>query len=155
VNENNRAGVFTNVRGKGRVLLIEDRNHRGEFEHLAVHLRQRNIEVEVKPSDNAFGSLAELQQYHTVILRNLPRFDENDAKSDADRIEQLTQAQVDMLISNTQHTGAGLVMLGGDRSFGNGGWQDTALEKAMPLDFTIKNAKVVPKGAVAMIMHAS
>src|SRR5262249_5836936 len=40
VNENNRAGVFTNVRGKGRVLLIEDRNHRGEFEHLAVHLRQ-------------------------------------------------------------------------------------------------------------------
>ncbi len=60
-----------------------------------------------------------------------------------------------MLISNTQHTGAGLVMLGGDRSFGNGGWQDTELEKAMPLDFTIKNAKVVPKGAVALIMHAS
>ena len=43
----------------------------------------------------------------------------------------------------------------GDRSFGNGGWQDTELEKAMPLDFTIKNAKVVPKGAVALIMHAS
>lgn len=155
INENNRASSFTYVRGKGRVLFIEDRNHRGEFEHLIVRLRQRNIEVDVRPSDSAFSSLAELQQYDSVILGNLPRFDLNDERSEADKIEQLTSSQVDMLISNTQHTGAGLVMLGGDRSFGNGHWQDTELEKAMPVDFTIKNAKVVPKGAVALIMHAS
>ncbi len=154
VKENNRADMFTHVRGKGRVLLIEDRNHTKEFEKFAVRLRQRNIEVDVRSTDNAFSSLAELQQYDSVILANLPRFDEG-ANAEADKIEQLSESQVKMLISNTQHTGAGLVMLGGDRSFGNGGWQDTDLEKAMPLDFTIKNAKVVPKGAVAMIMHAS
>ncbi len=60
-----------------------------------------------------------------------------------------------MLARNTQQMGAGLVMLGGPNSFGAGGWTDTEVEKAMPVDFQIKSAKVVPRGALAMIMHAS
>ena len=32
-------------------------------------------------------------------------------------------------------------MLGGDNSFGAGGWANTELEKAMPVDFHIKNAR--------------
>ena len=46
-------------------------------------------------------------------------------------------------------------MLGGENSFGAGGWANTELEQAMPVDFQIKNAKVVPVGALAMVMHAS
>jgi hypothetical protein len=46
-------------------------------------------------------------------------------------------------------------MLGGPNSFGAGGWTNTELETAMPVDFQIKSAKVVPKGALALIMHAS
>ena len=33
-------------------------------------------------------------------------------------------------------------MIGGPNSFGAGGWSNTELEKAMPVDFQIKNAKV-------------
>ena len=47
-----------------------------------------------------------------------------------------------MLVRNTEQLGAGLVMLGGQNSFGAGGWTNTELEKAMPVDFQIKNAKV-------------
>jgi uncharacterized membrane protein len=148
INENNKATTFTHVRGSGQVLVIEDHSHRGEFDVLVERLRKSNLEVTVRPSDNAFSSLAELQIFDTVILANLPRDDDNAAP-------RLTDDQVKMLVSNTQHMGAGLVMIGGDRSFGAGGWQDTELEKAMPLDFTIKNAKVVPKGALALVMHAS
>ena len=46
-------------------------------------------------------------------------------------------------------------MLGGDASFGAGGWANTELEKAMPVDFQIKNAKVQAVGALVMMMHAS
>ena len=60
-----------------------------------------------------------------------------------------------MLVRNTQNMGSGLVMLGGPNSFGAGGWTNTPLEEAMPVDFQIKNAKVVPVGALAMLMHAS
>ena len=63
--------------------------------------------------------------------------------------------QIAVLVRNTQQMGAGLVMLGGPNSFGAGGWANTELEKAMPVDFQIKNAKVVPVGALVLMMHAS
>src|SRR5690606_20266562 len=100
------------------------------------------IDVTVRPSGRSFGSLPELQQYDAVILADVPR-------------EQFTDNQIKMLVTNTQHMGAGLVMIGGPNSFGAGGWTNSELEQAMPLDFQIKNAKVVPKGALALIMHAS
>ena len=62
---------------------------------------------------------------------------------------------MEMLVRNTRNMGSGLVMLGGPNSFGAGGWTNTLLEEAMPIDFRIKNAKVAPVGALAMLMHAS
>src|SRR3954467_9439201 len=52
--QNNTATTFTHVRGKGRVLLIEDWENRQEFDHLVQRLREKNIEVEVMPSDQLF-----------------------------------------------------------------------------------------------------
>ena len=52
-----------------------------------------------------------------------------------------------MLVRNTQTMGSGLVMLGGPNSFGAGGWTNTELEHAMPVDFQIKSTQVIPKGA--------
>ncbi len=140
--QNNRATAFTHIQGKGQVLLIEDPEHPGEFGVLVERLRQQGLEVDVQSSGQTFTSLAELQPYDTVLLANVPR-------------EQFSDGQIAMLARNTQQMGAGLVMLGGPNSFGAGGWTDTEVEKAMPIDFQIKSAKVVPRGALAMIMHAS
>ena len=46
-------------------------------------------------------------------------------------------------------------MLGGPNSFGAGGWANTELEAAMPVDFQIKNAKIQAVGALVLMMHAS
>ena len=140
--QNNRATAFTHVQGKGQVLLIEDYEHPGEFAVLVDRLRRQGLEVEVQPSNQLFTTLADLQPYDTVLLANVPR-------------EQFSDGQIAMLARNTQQMGAGLVMLGGPNSFGAGGWTNTEVEKAMPVDFQIKSAKVVPRGALAMIMHAS
>ena len=140
--QNNRATAFTHVQGKGQVLLIEDYEHPGEFAVLVDRLRRQGLEVEVQPSNQLFTTLVDLQPYDTVLLANVPR-------------EQFSDGQIAMLARNTQQMGAGLVMLGGPNSFGAGGWTNTEVEKAMPVDFQIKSAKVVPRGALAMIMHAS
>jgi len=140
--ENNRATTFTHVRGSGQVLLIEDAENRGEHEFLVHKLRQENLEVTVHASDHLFNGLAELQQFDTVVLANAPR-------------EDFSDQQIAMLAQNTQSMGCGLVMLGGPNGFGAGGWNNTAIEEAMPVDFQIKSAKVVPKGALALVMHAS
>jgi Mg-chelatase subunit ChlD len=150
VAQNNRASAFTQVHGQGRVLLIEDWSRRGEFNHLVERLREARIEVDVRPSDQPFASLAELQRYDSVIMADVARTSDNDAG-----IEQFGDDQVEMLVRNTQQMGSGLVMLGGANSFGAGGWANTRLEEAMPVDFQIKNAKVVPIGALMLVLDRS
>jgi uncharacterized membrane protein len=148
---NNTATGFTDVRGKGRVLLVEDYQHQGEFNALIESLREEGIEIDAVTSDQAFSSLAELQRYDSVILANVPRI----AGDSAGSFVSLSDDQIDMLVSNTKELGSGLIMMGGPRSFGAGGWVGTELEKAMPVDFQIKNAKVIPVGALSLVIDKS
>ncbi len=144
--QNNRATAFTHVRGKGQVLLIEDFKNPGQFDQLVEQLKQQNLEVAVLGSNELFTRQAELLIYDTVVLANVPRAtDEN---------VSFTDDQIRMLVNNTREMGSGLVMLGGDNGFGAGGWAGSEIEEAMPVDFRIKSAKVVPRGALVMLMHA-
>ncbi len=79
ITQNNKASAFTHVRGKGKVLLIEDAFYPGEFLHLIERLQANAIEVETTDSSNLFTSAAELLQYDSVILGNLPRAAGDDA----------------------------------------------------------------------------
>lgn len=148
---NNSADGFVYARGKAHVLLIE--GSRGEHDELVQALRSKEIQVttltapSIGPSGIESGDplptdLSELQQYDAVILGNVPR-------------DALTDAQMQMLETNTHDMGAGLVMLGGPNSFGAGRWHKTPVERALPVDMEIKDLKVLGKSALAMVMHAS
>jgi len=145
--QNNQATAFTHIQGQGHILLIEDWEHPGEFDFLVSRLKAMNLEVTVQKSNDLFASLAELQRYDTVVMANVPRSNSPTGG--------FSDTQIEMLVSNVQRMGCGLVMLGGSRSFGAGGWTNTRLEEALPVDFQIKNSKVVPAGALVMTMHAS
>ena len=145
--QNNRATAFTYVQGKGRVLLIEDAEHPGEFTVLVERLRKQGLEVDVQSTKPAFHQPGRI----AAVRRGRPGRCAAATSQDV----AFSDAQIAMLVRNTQQMGAGLVMIGGPNSFGAGGWTDTELEKAMPVDFQIKSAKVVPSGALVMIMHAS
>ena len=145
--QNKRATGFTHVAGKGQVLMIVSQERPTEYNTLAERLREHGLEVVIRGTDRLFSSLAELQIYDTVVLADVPR-----ATSDE---VSFSDEQIDMLVRNTQQMGAGLVMLGGPESFGAGGWTGTELEKAMPVDFQIRNAEVAPRGALVLLMHAS
>lgn len=149
--QNNEATAFTHVRGRGRILLIEDWQHKGDFDTLVTRLRTQNLEVTVMSSDQLYTSLAELQGYDSVILANVPR----SSGENADEVTNFSDEQVSMLVRNTEQMGCGLVMIGGPNSFGAGGWTNTELEQAMPVDFQIKNAEVKAVGALVLMMHAS
>lgn len=148
---NNEAEGFTNARGKAQVLLIE--GTAGEHVELVRALREKEIAVTtlVAPRIDGSGSvggdplptdLAQLQPYDSVILANVPK-------------ESFTETQHQILEANVHDMGAGLVMLGGRESFGAGGWMNTPVEKALPVDMQIKALKVQGLGAMVMIMHAS
>ena len=118
-------------------------------------LRRSDIEVEVQASNQLFTTLTELQAYDCVILAGVPKSSGGTSGTiEGDSLSNFSDEQIDMLVKNTQQFGAGLIMLGGPNGFGAGGWANTELEKAMPVDFQIKNKKIEAVGALAMILHA-
>ncbi|MDG3004480.1 VWA domain-containing protein [Paludisphaera mucosa] len=148
---NNVAEGFTHARGKAQVLLIE--GTAGEHAELVKALREKEIEVRTLTAPRIDGSggvggdplptdVAQLQPFDAVILANVPK-------------EAFTEAQHQLLASNCHDLGAGLIMLGGRDSFGAGGWMNTPVEKALPVDMQIKALKVQGLGAMVLIMHAS
>jgi uncharacterized membrane protein len=149
--QNNRATAFTYARGRGRVMLIEDANNPGNYDSMVEALRRNDIDVDVRTTANLFSSLVELQTYDSVVLAGVPRA----SGENASQIISITDDQIEMLVQSVQQFGMGLLMLGGPEAFGAGGWTNTKLESAMPVDFAIKNTKVEAVGALAMVMHAS
>jgi uncharacterized membrane protein len=148
---NNIAEGFTHARGAAKVLLIESK--RGEHASLIKALREKKIEVDtlLAPTIDGGGDvggdqlptdIGQLQPYDAVILGNVPK-------------DSFSANQIALLEKNVHDMGAGLVMLGGSSSFGAGGWRNTPVEKALPVDMEIKSMKVTGKGALVMIMHAS
>jgi uncharacterized membrane protein len=148
---NNIAEGFTHARGAAKVLLIESK--RGEHASLINALREKKIEVDtlLAPTIDGGGDvggdqlptdIGQLQPYDAVILGNVPK-------------DSFSANQIALLEKNVHDMGAGLVMLGGSSSFGAGGWRNTPVEKALPVDMEIKSMKVTGKGALVMIMHAS
>ena len=139
VARNNQASAYTWIRGEGQVLIIAPT--KSDQEVLADTLRKDNLSVTVRAPDAIHANLAELRQYDSVIVANVPS-------------ERLTESVQETLAANTRELGAGLIMIGGKESFGAGGYIGSPLEKALPVDMEIKSTKVQGKGALVLIMHA-
>jgi uncharacterized membrane protein/Mg-chelatase subunit ChlD len=138
--QNNMASAFTVVSGKGRVLLVTTSQE--DDATLVQALREENIDVEVRDAENMPTELEQYQPYSAVMLSNVP----------ADLVPRPLQ---ESLASYVKDLGGGLVMLGGHQGFGAGGWIGSPVEKIMPVDFEVKAKRQVPRGALAMVMHAS
>lgn len=137
--QNNRGEAFTWLKGEPLVLLVNG-NESEEKNYLEGALRAENIRVETVGPERIPNSLEELQRYDSVILSNVGA-------------GSMTYSQMEMIERAVHDLGVGLVMVGGENAFGAGGWQDTPVEKALPVSMEIKQKKVLPAGALAIILH--
>jgi uncharacterized membrane protein len=144
--QNNSATTHVVALGQRKILLIEP--DPGQHQLLLDRLKAmanskykvHNITPTRLPQDKANLGVF-LSEYDCVILANVPA-------------DMINDEQQEMLRSNTHDQGCGLVMIGGPDSFGAGGWQGTAVEKALPVDCDIKSFKIQGKGGLVLIMHA-
>ncbi len=140
--ENNVAEAFTFVKGKGRVLYVDNvSGNRGDI--LAKALGDESINVEHIGVDAFPNSLIELQNFDAIILANVPR-----------GAGGLGDEQQKMLASYVHDLGGGLVMIGGPDTFGAGGWQGSKLEEVLPVNMDIPAVRQLPKGALVLVMHS-
>lgn len=149
---NNEGRAATTVASRGGVLIVtpglesggDDPNASREYadaRFLGQTLLREKIEgVEIMTAGAA--PLDEIiNRYSLVILSNVPA-------------HRLTDREQKALSVYVRELGGGLVMVGGDRSFGAGGWLGSDVEQIMPVSFDVKAQRVIPKGALALVMHA-
>lgn len=138
--ENNSAGKIVTVDGPTRVLIID--REINDLRDLKFALQQQKIEVEVVPPAGWPKNLAQLQKYDTIILSDVPA-------------AAASESQMELLKTWVRDFGGGLVMLGGENSFGLGGYYGTAIEEILPVTCDFQEKEEEPGLAMMMVIDKS
>lgn len=140
---NNSGSVFTIVQGKGQVLYVDAVRDGGQggSDILPEALAAEGINLVPITVDQFPQTLVELQQYDGVVLANVARGD-------------MGEQRQEMLANYVHDMGGGLLMIGGENTFGAGGWEGSKLEEVLPVDMDIPAQRQVGKGALVLVMHA-
>ncbi len=136
--QNNKASSFVSVRGDPRILIISAAPDQDQS--LVRALRDGKLDVKIMDDRSAPSTLAEIQSFDAVFLSNV-----NAGMLGMDRMRLLESAVRDF--------GVGLVCIGGDDSYAAGSYRNTPLEAILPVDMELSSKKVLPNGALGMVMH--
>lgn len=138
--DNNTASGLVFAAGKPRVLLIESAPELAQSLEWA--LQEEGIEVDTRPPQGLPDDLADLQNYEAVLLSNVPA-------------TALSQRKMELLRTYVSDLGGGLIMLGGDQSFGLGGYYKTIVEDVLPVRSDFEKEKEKPSLAMMLVIDKS
>ncbi len=138
--QNNEAAALIQVQGPPRVLIVAAKRDEALplFNALAAtRMVPEIIAPQLMPSD-----LAGLSAYDSVVLLNTPA-------------RALPVAAMAALPAYVRDLGKGLLMVGGDDSFGVGGYGRTPLEEALPVYMDVRDREERPNLALVFVIDKS
>lgn len=140
IQENNRGVGLVAVRGRPRVLYVEKDRDQGV--NLLRALRSQHLDVEMVGPEALPKSMDGLNRYDSVILSNVSAL-------------RVSKRQMELLRGYVRDQGGGLVMLGGEESFGVGGYYHTPVEEALPVTMEARQKVEIPSLAVVLVIDRS
>ncbi len=138
--QNNSREAFAIVEGQPKTLYLygDERPSPG----IVRVLTEGNFAFDVRTAAAAPATLAGFQNYDLVVFDNVPA-------------SALTTAQMKMVQSYVRDLGGGFVMIGGDQSFGPGGYYKTPIEETLPVSLDVRQKKHFPSLALALVIDKS
>jgi Ca-activated chloride channel homolog len=124
--EDNAGSAFVRVRGQASALVLEGEAGKGRF--IARSLTAGAFLVNEGTATSVPADLGGLAGYDVVVLSDI-------------RASDLSLGQIDMLASYVRDLGGGLILMGGDRSLGPGGYARTPIEEVSPVSFDLKQER--------------
>jgi len=135
--EDNRGLAAVEVRGAPRILWA---GRGASAVPAALELQGLTVD-RVRPGDIP-DSMAGLSPWDALILDNVSSRD-------------LSLRTLALLESWVRTRGGGLMMVGGDSSFGLGGYQDTPVERALPVSMDAPSSLYIPSLSMVMVIDKS
>ncbi|MDI1435920.1 VWA domain-containing protein [Polyangium sorediatum] len=124
--EDNAGSAFMRVRGQASALVLD--GDAGKTAFVARALRAAAFQVDEGSTSSVPADLAGLVGYDLVVMGDV-------------RASDLSPGQIDALASYVRDLGGGLLLMGGDRSMGPGGYARTPLEEVSPVSFDLKQER--------------
>jgi hypothetical protein len=119
--ENNTARLLVGVRGARPVLLVSGAGTDG----LATLLRRGGLELDARTRQDADWSLDRLSGYSAVVVENLPA-------------DAIGRSGMQNLAAWVREAGGGLMMTGGRKAFGAGGYFQSPLDPVLPVSLELR-----------------
>ncbi len=138
--QNNEGLSFTQGTRKSEVLYLSGEK-RGAS-HLSQALRQQGLNIVDKRIEDLPASIHGLLDYSAIILDNVPG-------------QALSLMAMENLEKYVKDIGGGLVMVGGDKSFGPGYYMNTPVEKALPVFMDLPTNLEFPGICLILIIDKS
>ncbi len=124
--EDNAGSAFVRVRGPALALVLD--GDAGKAGPMARALEASGFRVREGSTTSVPADLGGLAGYDLVVFGDI-------------RASDLATSQIDALGSYARDLGGGLVLTGGDRSMGPGGYARTPIEEVSPVGFDLKEEK--------------
>lgn len=138
--ENNRATAVASMRGQPRVLLVDGETEKAR--PLADALRSERINVDLRGPNGAPKTLSDLQQFDLFILSDLSAL-------------TLGRESMELYRRWVQEFGGGFLLLGGENSFGVGGYARSPIEQLLPVRMEHNDRQDLPTVALLVILDRS
>lgn len=137
--QNNQLSAFTMISDMPHILLIQDDEEQGQN---LINILEDYAHIDVKSAKEVPQDMANLLPYDAFILADVSKPDLDDTF-----LENLN----DMIINQ----GKGLVAVGGDNSYGLGGYKDTLLETMLPVEMDVKSKEEKPNLGLVLVIDKS
>jgi uncharacterized membrane protein len=137
--ENNRGAGVVRVDAGPRLLVL---NSDGQEDNLVRALRAGRIPVDVAASKEHPLSSDTLDRYRTVVIENVLAAD-------------LGRVKMERLAQFVEDLGGGLLVTGGERSFGNGGYFKSPLDEVLPVSMEMREEHRKTRLAMAISLDRS
>ena len=150
--ENNVLLDEFNIQGKPKILYIEQNSSNASYLQRALagygDSQGQSFDVEVRGSTGLPTSMREILKYSAVILGDVPR------ETNAGRTN-VTSESMNLIQDYVKRQGGGFIAIGGAEAFGLGGYQNTPIEKILPVEFKNETPQNNQTSAIALVIDKS
>ncbi|WP_334073706.1 MULTISPECIES: VWA domain-containing protein [Paenibacillus] len=138
--ENNAHYAFTRVEGEPKVLIIEGKP--GTSSNLENALKSGLIDYEVILPGMLPSELVKYAGYESILFNNVSG-------------EQVGGKQMELIEQAVRSFGIGFMMIGGEDSFGMGGYYKTPIEQLLPVSMELEGKRQIPSLGLILVIDRS
>lgn len=137
--ENNKLTSVTMVQSEPHLLIV---NGYETASPIAAALGQQSIAYDVKSPESLPNELSSYLQYNAIIFDNVPG-------------HLVGEAKMSVIEQAVKNFGVGFSMVGGENSFGLGGYFKTPIETLLPVEMEIKGKEQLPSLGLVIVLDRS